>query len=182
MNPILGIIASSISGSLNASSYESIQTVTLGSAQSTISFSSIPSTYKHLQIRGIMKTSATSGGSTSITFNSDTAGNYSMHGLSGNGASASAYGFTGETKIYVGYGTQDTTQFSALIIDILEYANTNTYKTVRALSGLDTNGGGIVELLSGNWRSTSAVTSITLTPQSANFTQYSSFALYGVKG
>ena len=181
---MLNVISAQLEGGAPAvtNSYESIATVTVGSGgTSTITFSSIPSTYKHLQIRGISKTSATSGGSIGMTFNADTASNYSMHGLTGNGSSASAYGFS-DTKIYIGYGAQDTTYFNAIIIDVLDYADTNKYKTSRNLMGLDTNGGGIVGLLSGSWRSTSAVSTITLTPQSANFAEYSSFALYGIKG
>jgi len=69
------------------------------------------------------------------------------------------------------------------VIDILDYANANKYKTIRSLSGTDyNNSNGRLFYSSGNWRSTSAVTTITLTNDSGtNFTQYSSFALYGVK-
>jgi hypothetical protein len=74
--------------------------------------------------------------------------------------------------------------FSGFVIDILDYANTNKYKTIRYLSGYDANGSGRVGLGSGSWRSTSAVTSITLQglEYSSNYKQYSSFALYGIKG
>ena len=51
--PILGIIASSQQGGISSTAYESIATVTLGSAASTINFSSIPSRYQHLQLRFI---------------------------------------------------------------------------------------------------------------------------------
>ena len=71
--------------------------------------------------------------------------------------------------------------FGVAVIDILDYANTNKYKTYRSLTGGDANGSGQVLLRSSNWRSTSAVTSMTLYPGVGNFTQYSSFALYGIK-
>ena len=69
--------------------------------------------------------------------------------------------------------------FGTFIVDILDYANTNKYKTMRALDGFDANGSGYAVLWSGNWRSTSAVSTITIT--GGTFAQYSSFALYGIK-
>ena len=72
--------------------------------------------------------------------------------------------------------------YAASIIDILDYASTSKFKTTRVLDGYDANGSGEVIIGSGNWRSTSAITSITLGPSSGNMKLYSSFALYGIKG
>jgi hypothetical protein len=78
--------------------------------------------------------------------------------------------------------------FGAGIVDILDYANTNKYKTIRSLTGHDHNGviagiHAIVNLNSGSWRSTSAINSIVIGVVSGTaFNQYSSFALYGIKG
>jgi len=190
MNPILGIVASSISGSLNASSFESIATVTLVSAQSTISFTSIPSTYKHLQLRGITKWSYSSGSADwsnlVLTLNSDGGANYASHVLRGNGASAVASGTTSQTvgyqqtlvpSSYTGYANI----FGAYVIDFLDYANTSKYKTVRGLGGFDGNGSGWIGLASTLWQSTSAINRIDITLDANNHTQYSQFALYGVK-
>jgi hypothetical protein len=71
--------------------------------------------------------------------------------------------------------------FSAHIIDILDYANTNKFKTTRTLHGYDLNGSGLIQYFSGNWRSTSAISTIRLFPGNNALAQYSSFALYGVK-
>jgi hypothetical protein len=71
--------------------------------------------------------------------------------------------------------------FRASVLDILDYSNTNKYKTLRALDAGDSNGSGNMEILSNLWMNTAAITSITLTLDSGNFTQYSSFALYGIK-
>jgi hypothetical protein len=73
--------------------------------------------------------------------------------------------------------------FGVAVCDILDYTNTNKYKTVRSLSGHDQNGSGYVTLMSGSWRNTAAITSITILRDSggANLTQYSQFALYGIK-
>jgi hypothetical protein len=72
--------------------------------------------------------------------------------------------------------------FNGYVVDVLDYANTNKYKTVRALQGFDSNGDGRIYLGSNLWKNTNAVTSITLTAFSGNFVQYSHFALYGIKG
>jgi len=79
---------------------------------------------------------------------------------------------------------QSANCFGVVVIDILDYANTNKYKTTRALAGLDINAaGGFIALRSGNWRNTNAITTITLKPESSRiFAQYSQFALYGIKG
>lgn len=186
MSPILGIWASQNYPRVT-NSYESIQTVTVGSGDaSDITFSSIPSTYKHLQVRLIGRDTfyANSDTAWKITFNSDTGSNYSYHGLTGDGSSASASAGSSAAFIYIaGFPTDGATAstYGATVVDVLEYANTNIYKTVRALGGYDKNGGGFVALRSGNWRSTSAITSLTITPQTG-IKQYSQFALYGIKG
>jgi hypothetical protein len=184
--PIFGITASS-NQTVKFTDFYQIATTTLGSAQSTITFSSIPQDYTHLQIRGILRSdrSANPNDPIQFRFNSDTASNYSSHNLTGNGSSASS-GVDLGTSILEGRVTGPTapaSTFSAEVIDILDYANTNKYKTVRWLNAHDRNGAGQVKLLSGNWRNTAAITSITFSSVTAsNFVQYSSLALYGIKG
>lgn len=190
---MIGNIAAGLYGvgvTPSTSSYESIATVTVGAGgQSTISFTSISSTYKHLQIRGILRGtgSVADYNTTTLTFNSDTAANYSIHGLQGTGSSAGAYGTANTSNIDCGTltGNSNTANaFGVTVIDILDYASTSKYKTVRSLTGQDSNNTyGIVQFLSGSWRSTSAITSITLKASSGtpNFNQYSQFALYGIK-
>ena len=170
-----------------ANSYESIATVTVGSGGSaTITFSSIPATYTHLQIRAICKTTAATSNINSIfgQFNSDTGSNYARHFLNGSGSAAGVGSGTSQTSMFFGTNieTLGTSAFAANVIDILDYANTNKYKTTRSLSGVDANGSGYVQFMSGLWLNTAAVTSITIFPNSDNFIQYSSFALYGIKG
>jgi hypothetical protein len=192
--PILGIIASSKLPAVNATSYESIATVTVGSGgSSSITFSSIPSTYKHLQIRYIALPTSSNAVDMKINFNSDTATNYAYHSLYGTGAAAAALAGSTTAKILIpnGLGNSSyTSMFSAGIIDILDYASTNKNKTVRCLSGFDTNNATtsinneIIALSSGLWtNSSTAISSITLAADvSTNVAQYSSFALYGIKG
>jgi len=185
--PILGVIDSGKSGHLTPpSSYSSIATQTVGSGgASSITFSSIPSTYTHLQIRYIAKDARTVGNAASqvyIRYNSDSGTNYAVHELAGDGTTASAYGAASGTSNYAVIGDATSGSYTGLgIIDILDYANTNKNKTMRALSGNDLNGSGSIKLTSGLWMNTAAINTITLTPLSTPFSQYSSFALYGVK-
>jgi hypothetical protein len=170
----------------NPSSYESIATVTVGAGgTSTVSFTSIPSTYQHLQIRAF---SLNDSGNDylCVKFNSDTTStNYRQHYILGDGSSTGAgstqSGVNG-VRTYTTYGPNN--YFTAGVIDIVDYANTNKYKTVKSLSGFDTNNtdGGIVWFTSSLWMSSTAINRIDLFSQAANFKQYSSFALYGIRG
>jgi hypothetical protein len=165
--------------------YESIATVTVGSGgASSISFTSIPSTYQHLQLRGITKNTS-SGTFAAMRFNSDSASNYSAHYLDGDGASATAGAASNYDRSYFGYtGTSSQTNiFGVSVVDILDYKDTNKFKTVRILTGVDVNGsGGYIEFSSSSWRSTSAITDINVFFSSNNFAEYSQIALYGIKG
>ena len=185
LNTLAGIIASS-GGAAAGGDYESIATVTVGSGgSSSISFTSIPSTYQHLQLRTLAKHSAAFDLDDSLVrFNSDTGSNYYyFHQLRGNGASATAAAGGTGTSMYVLPVTGSTvTSFAAGVMDILDYDDANKYKTVRTLTGYDANGSGNIFLRSALWMNTAAVTSITITPPSGTFDQYSSFALYGIKG
>ncbi len=189
-----------ISGTLStgappvATSYESIATVTVGSGgSSTISFTSISTDYTHLQLRWLGSTVNTNATLQNlfVKFNSDTGTTYSEHVLFGDGSSVSA-GSAANASGSVGYiasnGSTIPSSFSAGVIDILDYANTNKYKTVRAIGGkdinatTDANNKNFIGLFSTSWRSTSAINQIDITSNSINFVQYSSFALYGIKG
>ena len=170
-----------------AGSYESIETVTVGSGGvANFSFTSIPSTYTHLQLRGIVRSNQAGSGITTSTlrFNSDTGSNYAYHNLIGNGTAASAGAATTQTNIILTNAPElsaTSNAFGVTIIDILDYTNTNKYKTIRALHGADLNGSGQIILSSGLWMNTSAITSITVNP-AADAVQYTHFALYGIKG
>jgi len=139
--PILGIIASSIQASQSAViAYDSIATVTSSGSAGSITFSSIPSTYKHLQIRGILRTNDTgTWNNQGMQFNSDTGSNYAYHVLWGDGSSASASGSasTGSLNDFMRGASNSLTAgiFGASVVDILDYTNTSKYKTVRVLAG-----------------------------------------------
>jgi hypothetical protein len=184
------MIGNIVAGTLSAgappvapSSYESIATVTVGSGgSSSISFSSIPSTYKHLQVR---VTNLQSIGNVNFwgRFNSDTANNYAFHELYGTGSGAAAFATATTDKFKIGYADVSTTSYTgAAIMDVLDYTSTSKNKTVRVLSGSDANGSGFILFRSGLWYKTpEAINSITMFPDSGSFTQYSQFALYGIR-
>jgi len=167
--------------------FESIATYTVGSGgASSITFSSIPSTYAHLQLRAFVRTTRTGGPDIlGVRYNSDSGNNYADHLLYGDGSSAQVDKDTSypQQNVHRISSDADTTGiFSGFVIDILDYANTNKYTTLRSLGGYDANGSGRTVFNSGLWMNTNAVNSIYLfSVYSENFKQYSHFALYGIK-
>jgi hypothetical protein len=165
--------------------------VTLGSGGATyIDFSSIPSTYKHLQIRGIARGTFTATnlnlciqvGSSGI----DSGNSYTYHMLTGDGSSAAAYSGTAQSFGFAGRISQanaNTYVFGGTVIDILDYKSANKNKTIRALGGYDSNGNGMMTMMSSVWlNSTDSITNIRLFSNLWDLTEYSTFALYGIKG
>lgn len=173
----------------STNSYESIQTYTVGSGgSSSITFSSIPSTYKHLQIRAITKTDGAGNGYSMIASanGNTTTADYHSHFMLGDGSSASAAAYQVTGGVYLigtttGAGSASQL-FSPMVIDILDYASTNKNKTFRYLAGQDRNGAGSITFGSGLWINTSAINSLNLSVNGGNLVQYSSIALYGIKG
>lgn len=188
MTPILGIMASQISGHLftpTGSMYH-IATTTLSTTAASITFSSIAADYTHLQVRGIARSSlsATAAGFI-MRVNSDSGSNYATHNLLGDGSITQGNGYSSNTynyaSSYMPAASATASIFGTVIMDILDYANTNKYKTMRQLYGTDLNGSGQVGLASGVWMNTNAITSITLNFSTSDLVAYTSFSLYGVK-
>ncbi len=169
-------------------SYESIATFTSSGSTNLITFSSIPSTYTHLQLRIFARSAqAASTDTVYFRFNGDSTNNYSRHLLSGDGASATVTGYYPENVIFAGTiaaASSTASAFGTYVVDILDYTNTNKNKVTRSLGGYDANGSGVVDFRSSNWGSTTAITSITLANYTAgaNFANGSQFALYGIEG
>jgi hypothetical protein len=188
--PVLGIVASQISGHLFAPSgaYDSIATTTVGSGgTASITFSSIPQTYTHLQIRYIGRSTLTGDVASPIfTFNGDTGSNYTFHQLYGEGSIAGSTGSASQVRVtasQVASQFLSSNIFGAGVIDILDYASTSKYKTQRSIGGFDANGSGALQLRSGVWMNTAAITSITFAlGATSDYMQYSQFALYGIRG
>lgn len=182
MSPILGIWASAKSPAIFANSYESIATTTVGAGgSSTVTFSSIPSTYTHLQLRF----SATMAADANIRHyvNGDTSANKVAHELVAYGNSGpNAGASTGESQPVLSVG--QNTYPAVAVVDFLDYTNTNKYKVWRVLTGTDSNITNLARIYFKSilWMSTSSITSITLVADGTTFNQYSKFALYGIKG
>jgi hypothetical protein len=180
MTPILGVIASQISGHLSTNSFESIATSTAGGTTTT--FSSIPSTYKHLQIR--VTGTLASATDAVIRLNNDTTNtNYGythfLYGIGTNPALADATSPSSYPPFLdAGFGNGTNV---IQIIDILDYANTNKYKTIRTLYGGDNNGSGRVGINSNLWLNTSVINRVDLTTRNYSSTG-TVIALYGIKG
>jgi hypothetical protein len=161
-----------------ASTYTPIATTTLGTAASTVSFSSIPSTYTDLVLVCNPITNVTTGQIT-IRLNGDTGTNYSRLILWGNGTSAGSAAYANENYAYSGYYTTLWTSPTTNIFNILNYSNASTNKTILGRS----NNASEATIASANlWRGTAAVSSIELGISVAGtYSVGSMFTLYGIK-
>jgi hypothetical protein len=156
------------------STYTPIATTTLGSAASTVTLSSIPSTYTDVIL--VCAGSASGDGvALRFTFNSDSGANYSQTYIEGNGTSASSSRQSSQsylqlTNWYISSGSSNSQ------IHLQNYSNTTTYKTVLARkTNVETAGANV-----GLWRSTSAINSITIVTSSGTISAGSTFTLYGI--
>jgi hypothetical protein len=191
LNSLVGIIASS-GGAAAGGSFESIATFNGDGTTSTVSFTSIPSTYAALQIRFIIK--GAGAGSTTTGFSiypnqqSGSSTNMDRHYIYGDGTAVTASNSINQGEFYLykitprASSTADT--FGVGIIDIHNYASTTQNKTFRAFYGYDNNSASTesqVYLESGLWRSTTAISSFNITGSGA-FIAGTTIALYGIKG
>ena len=184
----LGFLASS-SGGVD-SDYELIETQVLGSSQATITFSSLgtySSTYKHLQIRAVARStrSSTNPDILGIRFNADSGSNYSYHQLYGTGSSVVSDAFANQTSILAIRSTGASVAanvFDVNVVDILDAYSTTKNKTTRSFQG-GIGATNLVLLTSGAWYNTSSITSIDLiSATSSQNVAGSRFSLYGIKG
>ena len=177
--PIAGVIASSISGHLSTNNYFLISQ-SLPSAVSTVTFSSIPSTYKSLQVR--FNLVGTSNSEFDLQFNGDgSVSNYAYHYLTARGSSVTVGGHASGTQgsIPILHTGSVTIYPTVAIIDVVDYANTSKNKTSKVLAGSNDNLtiDPVVELVSGLWLSTAVITSLTI---SSGFIFTGTISLYGV--
>lgn len=182
---ILGTIASSVQKAAGA--FESIATFTPTSGTS-VTFSSIPQTYKHLQLR-IIGRSDTGGTNVSwnVQPNSATGSVYTLHELYADGSTVYSWGNATGTynngPYFEVFGSSVTSNtMGVAIIDFIDYASTSKNKTMRFFTGSDRNGGGTIALKSSLWTSTNAIDSIKIYGGGGNFVSGTTIALYGIKG
>lgn len=181
---ILGTIASPAKNFL--SNYESIQTITVGAGGALApEFTSIPQTYKHLQIRYTAKSNrAVTVESISLMLNGTGSNQYTGHNMAGSGGGTVTTGYeSGQNSglsSYITGTTANASIFGGGVIDIYDYT-TNKNKVIRSMGGADLNGSGNVVVASLLWNNTSAINSIKFLNGGTGFQQFTSFALYGVK-
>lgn len=170
-----------------------IERINVGSAgAATVTFSSIPQTFTHLQMRWIASPDTANSQDLLMRFNGDTAADYTTHVMYGQGSTAVRYNEISQTSLRVATAAGSTNlsgAFCAGVMDIADYVSTSKNKTFRALIGFDTNAStaniayGGIQFQSGFWFKTpEAISSISLTVSAGLMKQYSSFALYGVVG
>jgi hypothetical protein len=184
----LGIFSAAGAGGVQGD-YELIETITLGTATASVTFSSLASyasTYKHLQVRAATRTGRTgfATGAVSLRFNGDTSTSYRYHELFGNGSSVSSFADSAQSSIrsaFVGASADTVASgFGATVLDVLDAFSATKNTTTRSLSGVATGG---VTLNSGLYFQTNAVSSMTFTCiASTNFAVGSRFSLYGIRG
>jgi hypothetical protein len=160
--------------------YEPIATTTLGSATNTITFSSIPSTYTDLRIV-LSAICVVDGDIANIRLNGSSSSIYSFTGLRGNGSAITSARQSSQTSIRSSIGGNDINTIPSLItFDIFSYAG-SINKTLLCSSSADQNGSGTVQSVVGLFRSTSAITSITLSSIfSSNYAVGTTATLYGI--
>jgi hypothetical protein len=164
--------------------FESIATVTVGSGgASSIEFTSIPSTYQHLQLRAVLRSTYSGSTAAAVQMKVNGSGIDRNHALQGNGTSAIAYTGTSGYIFNAPGAASTASAFGAWVIDILDYASTTKNKVIRTFGGTDQNGIGFVEVTSGLEQTLSAITSLALAEPDPLYklAQHSTVALYGVK-
>ncbi len=169
---------------------EAIETVYLEADTSSVTFSSIPSTYEHLQLRYTLALAASNNTYQRLYLgngSADTGANYATHVMYGHDSSVSAWGSASSSHgIYLGQapGSGDRAWSGPTIVDILDYVNTNKNTTAMVLNwdgGTESNAD-YVQFASGLWDDTAAVDTILINNRYANnFLRGSEFTLYGLK-
>ena len=157
------------------STYTPIATTTLGSAQSSITFSSFSGyTDVVIVIEGVTTASSNNH---FVRFNSDTGTNYSVTNLRGNGTSAISGRRSTQSSIFITESSPDTGRFVQRIM-VMNYANSTTYKT--QITRSDT-AAFATETTVGLWRNTAAITSITVTAGASTYVAGTTATIYGIQ-
>jgi hypothetical protein len=163
-----------------ATTYEPIATTTLSTGASTITFSSIPSTYTDIRLVFALNTSSNNRAAY-LRLNADTGTNYSQTFLSGDGTDALSSRYSNATVFYFTDGGQSSTVPTFCTLDIFSYAGSTNKTALQTVSG-DKNGSGWVHRVVGLYRSTSAITEILITTLNADtFNAGTVATLYGIK-
>jgi hypothetical protein len=193
----LGILSAAGAAVGFESDYELISTTVLAGTAASVTFSNLgdySSTYKHLQVRAVVRASAAGDRvNGSWRMNGDTGNNYAAHHLLGTGSSVVSSALSSQNRANRAMGDATVpgagataNSFGAIVVDFLDVYSTTKNKTSRTLSG-QANGSNLrLGLFSGVWLNTASVTSITLLTDDSggdyNWVAGSRFSIYGLKG
>ncbi len=183
----LGILAAAGGAVAAADSYDLLATEILTSSSSSITFASLGTyapDYQHLQLRMVGRTNrASTSDYINVQLNGDTGSNYAHHSLYGNGSSVVAgTALTSDSKM--GFNrfsgaSASSNIFGSIVLDLLDAFETTKYKTLRSLGGTAAVS---INLNSGLWMDTDALTSIKIEPGSgSSLITGSRFSLYGIR-
>jgi hypothetical protein len=158
--------------------YTPLATVTLGSSASSVTFSSIPATYRDLILVVAGEPTSGGGGIGRVRFNSDTGSNYSIVTAEGTGSAAQSGSLT---TTFMPFSFHRSTVldgfFNPHIIQVMDYSATDKHKSVLLRANASSNG---VVMTAGRWANTSAITIVSFTIESGSWDTGSTFNLYGV--
>jgi hypothetical protein len=157
--------------------YVALDRVTVGTATSSVTLSSISGSYTDLVLISSIQASS-SGQGLALQVNGDTASNYSCTILRGNGTTASSARITNNSEgLISNIAEPPTTSFGAYITQFMNYSNSTTHKTVLSRAN---NASAAIDAIVNLWRNTAAITSITVKISSGNIAAGSTFSLYGI--
>ena len=185
---LLGILNSQAAAAGGAGAYDLLETQVLASSAASVTFTGLGSytDYKHLQIRAVTRSARTAFDIDvpQIRFNSDTGANYAHHQIHGDGSSVSSSSSVPDFQMQIGFtvGSNTANAFGGLVTDILDFSSTAKNTTIRTMSGMLGTGYTRVQMRSGLYNSTSAITSLEIFNAFDNFVAGSRFSLYGIKG
>lgn len=170
----------------NIPAMELISTTVLTTAQTSVTISSIPSDYKHLQIRMLTRSDfGAASDALNVQVNGDTTASYSRHFLEGNGSTVGSFVDTSATKAWLGRTVADgntANVYTSWVVDILDYGNASKNTTIRSFSGNAVGTINYSTLASALWFKTPAVTSLTFLNNVGGYKAGSRFSIYGIKG
>lgn len=149
-----------------------------GSTKASVTFASIPNTYRDLVL--VCSIKMTVGKTLGITINSDTGSNYSAFWMRANGSTASSTTFTASQYRFMGESDNvSTSNFDLSLTNFLDYSATNKHKTILTRNNQT---GSFVEAIAGRWANTNAITSLLIQAVGggSDFAIGSTFALYGI--
>lgn len=181
------LLANNSASGISAGAFESIASITASGTPNSVTFSNIPQTYKHLQVRlFVRQSSATTDVSIPMRINGATT-SYNNHYFMADGSSTFAGNGNATDRIYYVFETTGNgSTWGSCIVDLYDYTSTTKNKVVRSFGGFDLNGSGRLHMTSGAIFTTSAVTSISFAINnfgvSNTIANNSTFCLYGIKG